>query len=170
MSELITVKAAPDFLRVALWERNPAHPGGEAFVAGDMVVQVALTAEVQTRLNTGILVRVDDAPPSLPFEGYDSLSVADILERMAGMGDTELLVVRQYESANQGRAEILGTPDTPGAVVEPEPPTAPFEGYDSLSAAAVIERLADLSEAERAAIRLYETAHKNRKTVLEALA
>lgn len=45
----------------------------------------------------------------------------------------------------------------------------PFEGYDALSAGQVVERLATLSPEEKAAVRTYEAAHKNRKTVLEAL-
>lgn len=51
------------------------------------------------------------------------------------------------------------------------PPTdaPPFEGYDALSAGQVVERLAGLTDEEKAAVRTYEAAHKNRKTVLEAL-
>ena len=33
----------PDGVQVAFWERNPAHPGGEVYVAGDGVVEVAET-------------------------------------------------------------------------------------------------------------------------------
>lgn len=46
----------------------------------------------------------------------------------------------------------------------------PFDGYDALSATAVVERLAGLTDAEKETVRVYEIAHKNRKTVLEALA
>lgn len=165
--ELITVKAAQTG-RVALWERNPAHPGGEVFVAGDLVVQVALTPEVQTRLNNGLLLLVETAPAGPPWDGYDDMDAAAIVERLAGMGDTERIVVRQYEAAHQNRPEVMA--DTP-----PAPPPddtlagPPWDGYDALSASAIVERLATLTGAEKAAVRAYEAAHKARKTVLEAL-
>lgn len=37
------------------WERHEAHPGGEVWVAGDAVVQVAQTAAVQRALKDGRL-------------------------------------------------------------------------------------------------------------------
>lgn len=64
MSDLILVRSA-DPERVGLWERNLAHPGGEVFVAGDDVVEVALTAEVQGRLNSGVLVLVERPEPAI---------------------------------------------------------------------------------------------------------
>lgn len=49
-------------------------------------------------------------------------------------------------------------------------PAVPFEGYDNLTAADIVALLAGLNDDERAAVLLYETANKARKTVLEALA
>ncbi len=40
------------------WERNPEHPGGEVWVAGEKVVEVALTASVHTALRNERLVRM----------------------------------------------------------------------------------------------------------------
>ena len=48
--------------KVALWERHPSHPGGEVFVVGDRVVEVALTTGVQTALRDGRIVEVEEAP------------------------------------------------------------------------------------------------------------
>lgn len=45
--------------------------------------------------------------------------------------------------------------------------TGPFPGYDDLNVEDVVERLADLSPDELAAVKAYEAAHKNRKGVLE---
>lgn len=55
--------------------------------------------------------------------------------------------------------------------VQPEPPSPdePVPGYDALTAAAVVELLATLTDEEKAAVLAYETAHKNRSTVLKAL-
>ena len=45
----------------------------------------------------------------------------------------------------------------------------PFPGYDRLGSAAVVARLVELSKAERAAVRAYETSKRNRRTVLGRL-
>lgn len=41
----------------------------------------------------------------------------------------------------------------------------PFEGYDQLSADDVVTRLADLSDEQVEAVKAYESAHKDRKTI-----
>lgn len=50
--------------RVVLFERDPAHPGGEAFVGGEGPDQVARTTRVVTLLRDGLLVEVPE-----PVEG-----------------------------------------------------------------------------------------------------
>ena len=45
----------------------------------------------------------------------------------------------------------------------------PFAGYDHLGSAAVVARLGELSAQERAGVRSYEVAHRNRRTVLGRL-
>jgi len=42
----------------------------------------------------------------------------------------------------------------------------PIPGYDALSASQVVERLAGLSPDELDAVRSYEGAHRNRRTIL----
>ncbi len=42
----------------------------------------------------------------------------------------------------------------------------PIPGYDALSASQVVERLAGLAASELAAVRSYEAAHRNRRTIL----
>lgn len=46
--------------RVVLWERDPAHPGGEAFVGGPTPAYVGRTAEVERLLKDGMLVEVSE--------------------------------------------------------------------------------------------------------------
>lgn len=61
MADTIFVKAGPATPagRVALWEVDPQHPGGEVFVAGETVVEVAPTSEVNYRLRNERLVTAD---------------------------------------------------------------------------------------------------------------
>jgi hypothetical protein len=62
MTKLIWVKPGRDDGRVALFERDSRHPGGEAFVAGPPV-QVAVTTLVERKLNTGELVETTEPKP-----------------------------------------------------------------------------------------------------------
>lgn len=56
-----TLESKPDGGNpVALREVNPAHPGGECFIAGPKVVEVALTGEVKAKLREGVLEEVDE--------------------------------------------------------------------------------------------------------------
>lgn len=64
MAKLITVHGLGD--RVALWERHPSHPGGEAFVAGSKPVQVAATPQVSRLIRAGVLVEVEPKPEPEP--------------------------------------------------------------------------------------------------------
>lgn len=45
----------------------------------------------------------------------------------------------------------------------------PIAGYESLAAQQVVHRLATLTDAERASIRRFETAHRHRRTILAKL-
>lgn len=61
----------------------------------------------------------------------------------------------------------VGAPDE-SADLEPSAIAAALD-YDSYNAKEIIERVASLTDGERAALVAYEAAHGNRKTVLEAL-
>lgn len=62
---LITVSAARQDGRVALWERHPDHPGGEVFVAaGGGPVQAACTPAVLRALAEGALVEQPRPQPA----------------------------------------------------------------------------------------------------------
>lgn len=72
MTDTIRVQSGnPDSKRIALWERDDAHPGGEVMVGGDRVVEVAVTTEVARRLAKGTLVRVTSEDASQLGESSD---------------------------------------------------------------------------------------------------
>lgn len=48
--------------RVVLFEKDPAHPGGEAFVGGNKVDQVGLTGTVEDLLRAGLLLEIPEPP------------------------------------------------------------------------------------------------------------
>ena len=105
--ELINVKAPNEHCNVVLWQRHPDHPAGEVYVTEGMVVTVASTEEVQQRLRTGRIIQTDEVATE-PMPGYDEMTVTEVTEAMARMGDIERIIVRQYEAAHENRSEVLG--------------------------------------------------------------
>jgi hypothetical protein len=66
----------------------------------------------------------------------------------------------------------VAAPATSGAAngatngTAPAGDTLPIPGYDALSASQVVERLAGLTPEELESVRAYESAHRNRRTIL----
>lgn len=74
MIDIIKVKATNDTERVALWDRDAAHPNGEVFISGDgSVVEVANTAAVRAAIKSGALVEVQPEVAKAPVEPEQSL-------------------------------------------------------------------------------------------------
>ena len=88
-----------------------------------------------------------DAPPSIPDE-----LIPDHV-------DEETVLVA--ESAEAGAEDGAG----PELTVE-----APWDGYDQMTAADIRDRLAAATAVEAAAVELYESTGKNRRTVIDAAA
>jgi hypothetical protein len=63
------------------------------------------------------------------------------------------------------RREAETTPESPGAEVRVD---EPWQGYRAMTAPDVIDRLRVADDATRAVVRLYESTHRRRKTVLAA--
>lgn len=62
---MITVKSGLDSGKIALFERDPKHPGGEVFIVAPGVFEVAETAAVMAALGNGRLVRVQPEQPAV---------------------------------------------------------------------------------------------------------
>ena len=60
-----------------------------------------------------------------------------------------------------------GAEDGAGAELRVEPP---WEGYDQMTAADIRDRLSAATAVEAAAVELYESTHKNRRSVMDAAA
>jgi hypothetical protein len=61
--------------------------------------------------------------------------------------------------------ESVGPAEGPGAALRVN---APWEGYDQMPAAAVVQRVRGADEATKGVVRLYEQTHKARRTILAA--
>lgn len=133
MSELVTVKAKRKDGRVAFFEKDDAHPKGQAFVYGNgKAVEVERTAAVEEALGDGRLVLSQASPTTQqtpatrsgpgamtqpanppasrePWEGYDKLSATDILDALEESDEETRDKVLAYERAkgDRGRKTII---------------------------------------------------------------
>lgn len=65
--DVLRVRVAdPESNRVTLWERHPAHPGGEVWLTGAGSFDVAATPAVVARLRDGRLVAVESVREEEP--------------------------------------------------------------------------------------------------------
>jgi hypothetical protein len=94
-------------------------------------------------------------------EGYDSLTAAEIVEKLPGFSQRDLREVDTYEKAHQARQTVLQRIES---LRGPEP----VVGYDELTVPEVQEQLTAGDEARATAVRDYERSHKKRDGVLHA--
>lgn len=81
---------------VALWEQNVAHPDGEAYVAGDKPVEVALTPAVVQKIRNDELIEVDTPPKAVREPA-----------RAVPSGDSDAGFAAQVEAMNREHAERM---------------------------------------------------------------
>jgi hypothetical protein len=94
-------------------------------------------------------------------EGYDSLTAAEVIEKLPGFSQRDLREVASYERAHQARQTVLQRIES---LREPEP----VAGYDELTVPEVQEHLSAGDEARASTVRDYERSHKKRDGVLQA--
>ena len=95
----------------------------------------------------------------LAIGGYDKLTAAEVIERLADLSQIELAKVDSYERRNQDRSTIL-------AKVSSLRAEEPWPGYDELGVSEIRSVLGEGDESRVAQVRSYERAHKNRSGVL----
>jgi len=107
--------------RLVIWEREPRHPGGEAFIGGASPDYVARTEVVEELLRTGELVEIPEPPDSrkkpqpkdAPAEG-NRPDMPGSVTRLGRVLDPEVV-----PNAKTPTAKSLPVPA--GVVVPPEP-------------------------------------------------
>ncbi len=97
----------------------------------------------------------------LAISGYDSLSVDEIVGKLAELSQVDLAKVNAYERKNQNRSTVTSRIDSLQA-------DEPWAGYDELAVDEVRAVLAEGDDTRIKAVRTYERKHKNRAGVLQA--
>ena len=115
--------------RVVLWERDAAHPGGEAYIAGSAPAPVGKTGEVARLLREGQLIEVPEPKdgPKKPriLEAVSPEAAAAMPGQTTPLGrkpDPELFSdseVDRIEKVQEKLPDEVAVPQ--GVVVPPEP-------------------------------------------------
>lgn len=135
MADTIWVMSNRRDNRVVLWERDAAHPGGEAFVASSAPAEVGKTGAVERLMREGLLVEVSepkDGPKKpLTVEAVDPSETADGPGRPTRLGraiDGDLFndaAVKRIEDKQDAAPREVPVPA--GAIVPPAPSEAESE-------------------------------------------
>jgi ferritin-like metal-binding protein YciE len=96
----------------------------------------------------------------LPISRYDSLTAAEVLEKLSGLSQIDLAKVDAYERKNQNRSTVLARTS---ALRGEEP----WPGYDELNVSEVNAVLGEGDEDRTKRARTYERSHKNRAAVIQ---
>lgn len=116
--------------RVVLWEQNPQHPGGEAFIAGPTPEHVGRTPQIEGLLREGLLVIVPEPPDSRkkPVAIGAALGSAEVPDqpgrriRLGRVPDPDLVpegALAQVAAQQERVGDEIPAP--PQAIVPPEP-------------------------------------------------
>jgi ferritin-like metal-binding protein YciE len=97
----------------------------------------------------------------LAIAGYDKLTAAEVIDRLAELSQIELAKVDAYERRHQDRSTILGKIATLRGA-------EPWPGYDELNVEEIRAALSGSDESRLGDIRSYERSHKNRAGVMQA--
>ena len=97
----------------------------------------------------------------LAISNYDSLSAAEVQDKLSELSQVDLAKVDAYERKHQNRSTITSRIDSLQA-------SEPWPGYDELSVEEVRAVLSEGDETRIKSVRSYERKHKNRAGVLQA--
>ena len=98
----------------------------------------------------------------LPIARYDSLTAAEVQEKLSGLSQIDLAKVDAYERKGQSRTTVL-------AKITALRGDEPWTGYDELTASEINSVLGEGDDEDRAKrVRAYERSHKNRAGVMAA--
>ena len=95
----------------------------------------------------------------LPIARYDSLTAADLIEKLTGLSQIDLAKIDTYERKNQNRSTVLGR-------ISALRGDEPWPGYDELNANEVNAVLGEGDDGRAKRVRDYERSHKNRAAVI----
>jgi hypothetical protein len=151
-----------------------ATPGRAKTAGGDVEVTTGPPEPTSAAGASGGVAGTLDAPGDAAAAGAPDPTAARVTTARATpripQGERRASDVRPQPSRRK-------TVDTEETLVETEGAAspgpqirvdAPFEGYEKLKAAEIVARVREADESTKAVVRLYESTHKKRKSILDA--
>lgn len=149
----------------------------------DQAMEIVLYAPI------GLAFEARRLLPTLVERGRQQVEMAKIIGRFAvkkGQSEAQVRLSKAQEQAeaimtefgirpadavdNETARRVVTTPSVPSTRSGDEARDLAIADYDSLAASQVIPRLAGLEKSELDAVRVYESAHRGRKTILGKIA
>lgn len=127
----------------------------QARKAGQAARRVPGVAQAEGEV-TGLVADEED----LPIAGYNSLTAAEINQKLPSLPQRELHQIEGYEARNRARATVL-------ARIDELRGDEPWPGYDEMTVDEILPRMRSMHADEQADLASYERRHKQRRTVLE---
>jgi len=124
------------------------------------LVESALDVFVYAPL--GLALEVRELLPKLAERGRGQVAITRLMSRFA-------IQKGRNEATKLVEAAVAGFRDTVTASTDRPAHGPPLDDYDDLTAAEIIDRLADLSPARLRAVADYERSHRERVTVLNRI-
>jgi ferritin-like metal-binding protein YciE len=157
-SYALTETGAADAVRdiASVGTRTARKANGQARRKARTARKVPGVARAEGQLKGAVAAEGD-----LAISGYDSLTAAEVIERLPELSQIELAKVDSYERRNQDRSTILARISSLRA-------DEPWPGYDELGVSEIRSMLGEGDDRRAAQVRSYERAHKNRSGVLQA--
>ncbi len=137
-------------------KRTARRSTGQAKRSARQARKVPGVARAEGTVKGAVASESDLAIPS-----YDSLSVDEIVNKLAELSQVDLAKVNAYERKNQNRSTVTSRIDSLQA-------DEPWAGYDELAVDEVRAALSEADDTRIKAVRTYERKHKNRAGVLQA--
>lgn len=99
----------------------------------------------------------------LPISGYDDLTVVEVSNQIGKLTQADLRRVEAYERAHANRSTLLDR-------IEVLRGSEPWAGYDEQTVVEVRDVLQRVDAAKAREVHAYESSHKDRQGVLDAVA
>ena len=98
-----------------------------------------------------------------PFADYDGLDAREVMDSLSHHSQVELDAAEGYERSHKNREQVLDK-------LRYMRGSEPFDGYDTLETAEIVDALQDADMATIKKVRGYERKFANRPVVLDAVA
>ena len=98
-------------VQVARWVGEMAVTFGRREIEKRLTAAAAEHTSLEPIVAAPLAVVHEHQPPAPPFDGYEHLAAAQVVQLLGRLPHGELIIIQQYEAAHRGRRTILAKLD-----------------------------------------------------------